>query len=258
MAWRAVARSVIGVRHQTQKLPCQDYGQHHTFREVVVGAIADGAGSAKYAEIGAKVAVERVLQFLASSEQSIKKKNRLTHAFTEQEASAVFRKAVELAIAALQQTAATDQCSLSDLACTLLVFLATPNWLAAMQIGDGFILTRCQNESYQLLFQPDRGEFANETTFVTSTDALESMQVKVLDRKQQFICASTDALERVAIRLSDWTPFSPFFQPLEDYMKETAHPEEDDAYLMSFLESERLNQRIDDDKTLLLCLYEQK
>ena len=258
MVWRSVARSAIGTRHQAQNIPCQDYGDHHTFKDVVVGAVADGAGSAKYAEVGARVAVEKVLQFLASSEQSIKKKNRLTHAFTETEAKRVFHKTAELAIAALQQQATQKGCQLGDLACTLLVFLATPAWIAAMQIGDGFMLVRLQGGSYQLLLEPDRGEFANETTFVTSANALSTLQVKVLAGPQQFICASTDALERVAIKLKDWTPFPPFFQPLEDYLKETANPEKDDAYLMGFLESERLNQKIDDDKTLLLCLYEQE
>ncbi len=258
MVWRSVARSVIGMRHQTQQIPCQDYGDHHTFQDVVVGAVADGAGSAKYAEVGARVAVEKVLQFLASSEQSLKRKNRLTHAFTEAEAKRVFHKATELAIAALKQQASQDGCQLGDLACTLLVFLATPAWIAAMQIGDGFMLVRLQGKSYQLLLKPDRGECANETTFVTSANALSSLQVRVVSGPQQFICASTDALERVAIKLRDWTPFPPFFQPLEDYLKETAHPEDDDAYLMSFLESDRLNQKTDDDKTLLLCLYERE
>ena len=47
------------------------------------------------------------------------------------------------------------------------------------------------------------------------------MRVRVLPGQQKFICASTDGLERVAIRMSDWTPFPPFFQPLEEYMVET-------------------------------------
>ena len=117
-------------------------------------------------------------------------------------------------------------------------------------------MVRQEQEEPQLLFPPDKGEYINETTFVTSTDALNGMRVSVRSGKQEFICAATDGLERVAIRMSDCTPFAPFFQPLEDYLRQVIHPEREDKYLMSFLDSDRLNARTDDDKTLLLCLYE--
>src|SRR5919202_405179 len=200
MAWRAVVRSSVGTRHQKQQQPCQDYGKYCILnhKDVVVGAVADGAGSAKHADVGA------------------------------------------------------------DLACTLLVFVATPHWLAAMQIGDGFMVVGLQGKEHQLLFQPDKGEFVNQTTFVTSAHALDEMQVNVVSGSQKFICASTDGLERVAIRMNDWTPFPPFFQPLEEYLWETPEPEQDDQYIQNFLTSERLNARTDDDKTLLLCLYENR
>lgn len=127
-----------------------------------------------------------------------------------------------------------------------------------MQIGDGFIVVRSQDSEYQLLFQPDKGEFVNETTFITSANALTEMQVKVILDKQDFICASTDGLEKVAIRLSEWEPFSPFFKPLEEYLHEPITPGNEDKYLMEFLNSERLNSRTDDDKTLLLCLFDKE
>ncbi|WP_338422937.1 protein phosphatase 2C domain-containing protein [Anabaena sphaerica] len=79
--------------------------------------------------------------------------------------------------------------------------MATPEWVAAMQIGDGFIVMRCQDAEYQILFKPDKGEFFNETTFVTSVNALEEMQVEVFPGKQGFICASTDGLEKVQLDL---------------------------------------------------------
>ena len=159
-------------------------------------------------------------------------------------------------IDALTTQAARDGYLFEDLACTLLVFVATPNWVAAMQIGDGFIAVRCQQEGYQLLFPPDKGEYVNETTFVTSANALRSLRVEVITGKPEYIFAATDGLERVAIKMSDFTPFAPFFAPFEEYLQETSNPEKEDTYLMSFLNSERLNSRTDDDKTLLLCCYD--
>ncbi len=117
---------------------------------------------------------------------------------------------------ALSEQAVRDGYSVDDLACTLLIVIATPDGVTAMQIGDGFITVGYQQQEPQLLFLPDKGEYINETTFVTSANALKDMRVVVQTGHPEFICASTDGLERLAIRMSDWTPFTPFFQPLEE------------------------------------------
>jgi serine/threonine protein phosphatase PrpC len=275
VVWRAIVRSAIGTGHQQEQHPCQDYGGNRILNDVIVGAVADGAGSAAYSDIGAKLAVETTLSYLATSEAWLQKRNYSWHSLSqppsEEQVKRLFTKSVGKVRSTLQKQATESGYSMDDLACTLLAFLATPQWIAAMQIGDGFIVVRrsmswrqavlandfiTQGEDYQLLLQPSKGEFANQTTFVTSLDALEEIQVRVLSGHQTFICVATDGLENVAIRLKDWTPFSPFFKPLEEYMQETAHPEQNDDYLVSFLTSERLNERTDDDKTLLLCLYQ--
>ncbi|MEH2313868.1 MAG: PP2C family serine/threonine-protein phosphatase [Nostoc sp.] len=261
MKWKAVARSAIGTSHQKQGIVCQDYGKYCIFDDVIVGAVADGAGSAKYSDVGSKLAVETVIKYLGRISEYLQKRKRcwqnISQEFSQTEADKLFTKTVKKVIVELGKQAAKRDYSVNDLACTLLVFVATPDWVAAMQIGDGFIVRRSQESEYELLFQPDKGEFANETTFITSTNALKDMRVKVIPKKQEFICASTDGLEKVAIRLSDWKPFLPFFKPLEEYLHESVNPKED-KYLIEFLNSERLNSRTDDDKTLLLCLFDRE
>ncbi|MBW4481694.1 MAG: protein phosphatase 2C domain-containing protein [Tildeniella torsiva UHER 1998/13D] len=279
MGWRVIARSAIGTRHQDQQQPCQDYGAvvvaaPKAMRDgqrpaleghrhgVIVGAVADGAGSAPHSAIGAKLAVATTLKYLATSEAWLQKRQRSWQRWpqppSEELMRRLFTKAVMRSQAQITQQASTKGWEPQDLACTLLAFLATPDWLAAMQIGDGFMVVRYGRAApakaeYELLFEPDRGEFANQTTFITAADALTSMQVAVVGQPPAFIAAATDGLERVALRLKDWAPFAPFFSPLEEYLEETPNPETDDEYLMSFLTSERLNQKTDDDKTLLLC-----
>jgi serine/threonine protein phosphatase PrpC len=268
VTWKAIARSAIGTSHQQQQLPCQDYGGVDTvslqaMNDVIIGVVADGAGSVKYADVGAKLAVKIGLGYLANIEKWLRQRSHsswpsLVQSPSQAQARKLFTQMGTKVISALQKQAVNSGYLVDDLACTLLAFVATPHWIAAAQIGDGFMVVRSQEEGYQLLFQPDRGEFANQTTFITSTNALEEMQVRVLSGHQTFICAATDALEKIAIRMSDWTPFPPFFKPLEEYLQEITDPEQEDEYLISFLESERLNQRTDDDKTLLLCLYERE
>ncbi|WP_298909068.1 PP2C family serine/threonine-protein phosphatase [uncultured Nostoc sp.] len=256
MNWKAVARSEIGTSHQKQGIVCQDYGNYCSFGDVIVGAVTDGAGSAKHSDVGSKLAVETVLKCFSDINE-FPHKQAFSQSLDKEEAQKVFAKIVNQVITELQKQADEGDYSVNDLACTLLIFVATPDWLAAMQIGDGFIVARSQDSEYQLLFQPDKGEFVNETTFITSANAVKEMQVKVIPEKQEFICASTDGLEKVAIRLSDWEPFSPFFKPLEEYLHETVNPEDENKYLTEFLNSERLNSRTDDDKTLLLCLFDE-
>lgn len=247
--WKVITRSAIGTHHQAVNLPCQDYGDYRLLsKNILIGAIADGAGSAKNADTGAKVAVEQSLSFLQSR---IPPQNF----FTEEQAQSLFGELVESVRSQLNQTATQIDGELKDLASTLLVFIATPDAIAAMQIGDGFIVTRSPEGEYELLFQPDKGEYINETTFVTSDHALEAMQVKVLPTESHFICAATDGVERVSLNLSQWQPFSPFFEPLESYLQETNDPEAEDTYLKDFLNSDRLNARTTDDKTLLLSLW---
>ena len=254
MGWRAIARCATGTSHQKQQMPCQDYSDYQVMNDTIVGAVADGAGSAIYADIGAHLAVQTALEHLTLEQKHFCKPT--PESFSEEEARQIFVKIFEQVVSALQQQAASGSYSVADLACTLLVFVATPNWIAAMQIGDSFIVVRQEKQEHILLFPPNKGEYINETTFVTSANALDAMRVCVRTGKQEFICAATDGLERVAIRMSDWTPFTPFFQPLEDYLRQISVPEQEDKYLMSFLDSDKLNARTDDDKTLLLCLFE--
>ncbi|MGV2391142.1 MAG UNVERIFIED_CONTAM: protein phosphatase 2C domain-containing protein [Microcystis novacekii LVE1205-3] len=151
----------------------------------------------------------------------------------------------------LQKEAEKEQLDINDLATTLLVVLVTSKRLAAMQIGDGFIVFKPLEGNYQLLFQPDKGEYINETTFVTSSNAVEDMQIGVLTEPVAFICVATDGVEKVSIDYKTWEPFPPFFQPLEEYLQQTKTPLQED--LKEFLEREDLDKLTTDDKTLLLA-----
>jgi hypothetical protein len=253
VTWKAIVHSAIGTRHEQRGQPCQDYGSYRTAGPYLLGAVADGAGSAKHSDIGAEVAVESALNVLA---QTFQENPDLSHAAMKDAAIDLFTQAYMSALEALQNKTVEMDCDLRDLGCTLLAFVAAPTWVAAMQIGDGFILLRSDpRASYRLLFAPDKGEFINETVFVTTPQAVDFLSVGVEMAESPFVCAATDGLERVAIRLQDWQPFEPFFTPFEACLRQLSTQDERDAYLQTFLESDRLNAKTDDDKTLLAGLY---
>lgn len=246
--WRTLCQSVVGSFHVQTGLPCQDYGDYKLLgQDVLIGAVADGAGSAKHSDLGAKITVKAALQFL---EYKLKK-TALAATGTEAELKEIFRRLLAYVQQILQEEAEKEQLDINDLATTLLVVLVTSKRLAAMQIGDGFIVFKPLGGNYQLLFQPDKGEYINETTFVTSSNALEDMQIKVLTEPVAFICVATDGVEKVSIDYKNWQPFPPFFQPLEEYLQQTETPLQED--LKEFLKREDLNKLTTDDKTLLLA-----
>lgn len=246
--------SAMGTRHEQRGQPCQDYGSYRVEGVYLLGAVADGAGSAKHSEIGAQIAVESALDAIAiqlqgHSESSCEDMREAAPAF--------FAQVFDELLSALKQAAEEISCDLKDLGCTLLAFVAAPDWVAAMQVGDGFMVVRSsEDELYDLLFKPDKGEFINETIFVTSDRAAESLRVCVKPSDRPFICAATDGLERVAVHLHDWYPHTPFFSPFEACLRQLPTQKERDLYLKTFLESDRLNAKTDDDKTLLACLYD--
>jgi serine/threonine protein phosphatase PrpC len=61
--WRYVARSANGTSHQQLDLPCQDYADCEVKDHYLFGAVADGAGSAKFAELGSRSVVKSALKF---------------------------------------------------------------------------------------------------------------------------------------------------------------------------------------------------
>ena len=70
MSWSIAVESVPGRRHLRNAEPCQDHG---LVRAVtgrlgtgVAGAVADGAGSARFGEIGARIAAEATADALAA------------------------------------------------------------------------------------------------------------------------------------------------------------------------------------------------
>ncbi len=263
MPWKAIACSAKGTSHEKLGSPCQDYAQFirvNDFGEIVnngdiiIGAVCDGAGSCKYSDIGSKLAVKTALQILQGW---LKKDGKdLSPAISEDYAHQVFAQVVEEVKKQFESQAQERHCSPKDLSCTLLVVVATPKWLAAMQIGDGFIVIQQPDSEYQLLFQPIKGEYANETTFVTASNALETMRVRVVTGEQQFIFASTDGLERIALEIREESkPHPPVFDMFREALKIRSENEERIS-TQEWLQSEPVNQNTDDDKTILLCWYE--
>jgi hypothetical protein len=265
MPWKAIACSATGTSHKKTGKPCQDYadfirvndfGGTDKNGDIVIGAVCDGAGSCKYSDQGSQLAVKTTLQFLQDWLVSLKQQGTDLSLAISDYAPKAFGENLAKVKEAFDAKAQEMSWPLRDLSCTLLAVVATPKWLAAMQIGDGFIVIRQPDSEYELLFQPSKGEYANQTTFVTARNALDTMQVKVVPGQQQFIFASTDGLERLALEIRQVSnPYPPFFDGFREAI-ETRSEDEEKISTQEWLQWEKVNKRTDDDKTILLCWYE--
>ncbi|WP_088893803.1 PP2C family serine/threonine-protein phosphatase [Leptolyngbya ohadii] len=254
MPWLAIKARAIGSKHVAGGIPCQDNVAYETLLkdEVVIGAVSDGAGSAPHSHVGSDIAVRVALEYLKSQQWNCRE------ALTKDQAKKLFQNLLRIVLLKLDSQAKSSGFPLHDLACTLLVFAASPQWLVAMQLGDGLIVVRMRSSNnYKLLFLPDKGEYINETSFVTSLDALDRVKICSEAISPLFICAATDGIENISLfKQDDWQPSSKFFRPLETHLYSIKSYLQKQQELDDFLNSDRLNDATDDDKALLLCSYE--
>jgi Protein phosphatase 2C len=242
--WEVVGGSVQGTSHIERGLPCQDAHQYRVSADnTLVIAVADGAGSAVRAEEGARLAVLTSMQYLSDRLAGERPDN-------EDAWATLMRDTLTQARSALEQEAADT--SLRQLATTLLLVAVTDEHLATLQVGDGGIVVRESSGALRVLTDPGHGEYVNETNFVTSSRYLEECHCRVYPTHGvEAIAVFTDGVQFLAVRYADNTAHELFFAPLFGY---AFQPDADAAELTKFLSSDRVNDLVDDDKTLVIAV----
>lgn len=245
--WYVVGVSVQGAAHERAQVPCQDA---HDYRVLPGGelilAVADGAGSARHADIAATLAAQ---QAVALIERALGKARPSDQGGWQQLIQQVFQD-IFYRLEALAQHHAT---SLSAFATTLSCVIVADPWLAIGQIGDGLVVVEHSVGELTLPIAPQRGEYANETSFLLSLAATLQCETFVTHAPVRALAVSTDGLLRLAVNCTTYEPFAPFFQPLFAVVaEESAQLEEE---LIAWLESEPVCERTNDDKTLIVAIH---
>ncbi|NMG06920.1 PP2C family serine/threonine-protein phosphatase [Brasilonema sp. UFV-L1] len=246
--WRVVAASICGTSHIKNKQLCQDAHHWHILPDnILVVAAADGAGSASMGKVGAMIAVETAIENL-----SIKEFSRRTLA-DDNAVRSLLIEAIICAKKAVEEEALACQKQSSDLASTLIVALATPEVVAVAQIGDGVAVARDVQGNLIALTIPDSGEYINETVFLTSPTALDSLQMNLWRQAVVNVGVLTDGLQMLAMNMAVGVPHKPFFAPLFEFAANADDKTAAKEQLVRFLRSERIMQRTDDDLTLIIA-----
>jgi len=171
--WQVAGMSVPGISHLKAGLECQDAwelcGAGHPVDSNMATAVcvSDGAGSASKAFAGARLTAFAVSKWLYQHFPSALelREHRIAQSCLSKVTRSVRR--------ATQKTGLVP----SEYAATFVAVCVGSDgaWLA-LHLGDGGIIGRFGSRVLAVS-QPEKGEFANETWFATSSDALDHIRV---------------------------------------------------------------------------------
>ena len=273
--WLVIGASVIGKNHIENNIPCQDYNYLEKLNDgwgVVV--VCDGAGSASNSEKGsAFVAKESALIFkeliknekLDSSETSMK----------IDEWKNLAKRGLTIVNQNLGIYAKNEGYSIQSLACTVIIVVYSPFGLLSAHIGDGRAGFLNEDNIWEPLITPWKGEEANQTVFITSSiwgDDIDSyIRCNVINKKILAFTLMSDGLETHSYQCSvfdvdskQWNdpnlPYPNFFNPLIMTLKQMKNDGLDENILKEkwklFLQNgtDSLSNE-PDDKTLVIGVF---
>jgi len=245
--WHAIHARATGTSHVASGMPCQDREAYRLVDnadggEAAIGIVCDGAGSALYSDLGAEI-VSTTLRSTAA-------------AFLSQYGSSAI-SAVDLRewIVDIREQvgrhATAQDAETRDYACTLLFILACDEHTICGQIGDGAIIVKDQSDLHVPIW-PDNGEYANQTFFITHDDSEARLHVAKIGPITDFVVFS-DGLQRIALDDAGKRAHPAFINPLIATVRASDALETTQAELERFLQSQRINARTDDDKSIVIA-----
>jgi hypothetical protein len=246
--WKLLSESVEGTSHRRAALPCQDRSRAEQIQlendTVIVLACADGAGSAELSQVGAQIACDRFFEVAYEALRS-----GIPIAAIDRSITLGWYKDVRDCIYSEAERRGVPG---RNLACTLLTAIVTESNATFAQVGDGTIVRRV-DESYESVFWPQSGDYANVTNFITQDQIETTFEFLAVDAVIDEVALLTDGLQRLVLDFAKRSVHQAFFKPFFAALTTAEHADELAVPLRTFLDSPNVNERTDDDKTLILA-----
>lgn len=165
--WNYSSCEVQGRGHISKDVPCQDKTKTSFCDGTYVIALADGAGSAKLSHYGAACVVDSITDLFTSRFESL---------FFEEDGRQVKKAIMEKVLNDIDVLSEQLSCTPKDLAATMLVVAVNDDRFIIAHIGDG-VIGYLDGVELKVASVPSNGEHANETYFVTSKNAINTMKL---------------------------------------------------------------------------------
>lgn len=244
----ACSASVAGTSHRRRGIERQDRAIYRVEADFAVAVVSDGAGSARNSALGATVTTTRAAS--AATWLLLDQAPSPTASGLE----GVLRVAASCVRQSLEELSHQTGEPLQSYANTMLLAIQTDTLLGAAQVGDGGMVVSNERGGFDCLTEPQHGEYVNQTTFITSREGLEQMEVKVVEAQPKYLAMFSDGLENLVIEHSTQQPFPGFFGNVFQWLEGQSDPGRVEAELSGLLRSSRVTARSDDDITLLLTI----
>lgn len=214
-AWKGFAVSIPGSGHIRRDVPCQDASLVTTAERPAM-IVCDGRGSAAHSHFGSQAAVKMFRSQVAILEPMIA--SILDREDASEENWRNFCRIMYRTLAQVKLDLA-DEYNLpeKEFDFTVAFAITGKSFIGCFQVGDGAIVLR-QNGICETAFLPEKGEFANQTTFLRSgCDAKKGFQSRLFKTSENSgIAITSDGPEHLMFKLPEMIPGKVFDAMFDD------------------------------------------
>lgn len=244
--WTWAAASQRGTTHVAIGEGRQDAYRVLAVAGFLIIVACDGAGSVRHGRLGAVIATRMLAQ---RAVEWVSRHNRLPSPSMLEMWVAEMRLAIFV-------HAGRRGCAMGEFASTLVLVISDGLSTFTAHIGDGAVVGRCaKTNKFIALSWPDGGQYVSTTFFLT--DEVVRLRIGIAtDIAVVQLAALTDGLERLALDFTNRSAHAPFFASMFAPFGSIAASGRDrklSEQLATYLSSDQVNARTNDDKTLVLA-----
>lgn len=235
-----LSTSIRGALHESRALPCQDYSCFRHEKNKLIAVVSDGAGSAPYSKIGARIVCDTLCDLLLKSNLNNIKDD--------------VKKAISIARQKLlfhRYNHSKTSNELIKFSATLVGVFCYKNHGIFFHIGDGAgIAFKEGNYNDFVISEPENGAFSCETYFYTMEDWQDCLRFTSFENVDR-ILLMTDGVTGFAFSDDFYKIRRNFLIPIIEYLEKEKRKTYAVAALRNTLNNKKAQHLNADDKTIL-------
>lgn len=237
---RVIATKITGSLHEAKNTPCQDFYHYACSGNKLVAVVSDGAGSAKYGKIGAKIVCETLVDQLINA--PLKNAERIV------------KDAIEIARGKLmlhRLNKSKSEQEILNFSATVVGVVYHREQGIFFHIGDGAgIAVHSVEPLDYTLSQPMNGRFSCETYFYTMNNWRSNLRFTKIDRAEALFLM-TDGVTNFALSDDLRHLKKGFIEPINLYLQKESNKLRAVKALNNTLDTKQARKLNSDDKTFL-------
>ena len=230
---------ITGSSHHKNNTPCQDFVRKKQFDESAILVACDGAGSAKRAKEGSEIFSEFFLNALIEINNKITK-SKPGDWLVDEVVKSVVKSREGL-------RSKTNSNELAEFHTTLVSSVVRQNGGFFAHVGDGFgiALTNIEQSLNVASSEPENGEYANETFFVTENNWIKHLRITPYTGTPLFVAVMSDGAASLFFKGNE-----PDIGLIKEFIIKFLYSKNRLDFLKEYFNSESANQKSNDDKSI--------